>query len=124
MRVISLKRTCGACPSQWDGVVQLPDGATRKLYARFRWGDLSVHVYDEPDAEKSVAFGEYLFGEPVLEWQTSREAEERFRLIDEGKEQDAYAAFGGPDGYMSDDQLIVILRENGFDVLESLVVSA
>lgn len=32
--VTSLKKTCTACPSQWDGT--LDDG--RVLYARYRWG--------------------------------------------------------------------------------------
>ena len=36
--VTSLKKTCTACPSQWDGT--LDDG--RVLYARYRWGELSV----------------------------------------------------------------------------------
>lgn len=36
--VVSLTQTCSACPSQWEG--QLNDG--RWLYARYRWGHLSV----------------------------------------------------------------------------------
>lgn len=36
--VLTLKRTCLACPSQWEG--DLDDGGA--LYARFRHGHLSV----------------------------------------------------------------------------------
>jgi hypothetical protein len=36
--VLTLKKTCLACPSQWEGV--LDDG--RAVYARFRHGHLSV----------------------------------------------------------------------------------
>lgn len=36
--VTSLTKTCPACPSQWEGT--LDDG--RVLYARYRWGGLSV----------------------------------------------------------------------------------
>jgi hypothetical protein len=41
--VISLKKTCPACPSQWEG--KLDDG--RVVYARYRWGGLSVGVGEE-----------------------------------------------------------------------------
>lgn len=40
MRLKSLKQTCEACPSQWEG--KLSDG--RKVYIRYRWGTLTVHV--------------------------------------------------------------------------------
>jgi len=36
--VTSLKKTCIACPSQWEGT--LDDG--RVLYVRFRWGELTA----------------------------------------------------------------------------------
>lgn len=37
-RVISLKKTCAACPSQWDGLTD----DNRKVYYRYRWGWLTV----------------------------------------------------------------------------------
>lgn len=37
MRLVSLKMTCSACPSQWEGKTE--DG--QFLYARYRWGQLS-----------------------------------------------------------------------------------
>ena len=38
--VLTLKKTCLACPSQWEGTVD--DG--RAVYARFRHGHLSVGI--------------------------------------------------------------------------------
>lgn len=38
--VLSLKKTCSACPSQWEGA--LDDGGA--VYARFRHGHLSVGI--------------------------------------------------------------------------------
>jgi hypothetical protein len=39
-KVLTLKKTCLACPSQWEG--DLEDG--RAVYARFRHGHLSVGI--------------------------------------------------------------------------------
>jgi hypothetical protein len=36
--VTSLKKTCTACPAQWEGTLD----DDRALYARYRWGELSV----------------------------------------------------------------------------------
>jgi len=44
-RVQSLKKTCTACPSQWEGT--LGDG--RALYARYRWGELTVGLGENVD---------------------------------------------------------------------------
>ncbi len=41
--VVTLRKTCIACPSQWDGVLE--DG--RAIYARYRHGALSVGVGDD-----------------------------------------------------------------------------
>ena len=38
--ITEIKRTCWACPSQWEGKTK--DG--RAVYIRFRWGCLSVNV--------------------------------------------------------------------------------
>jgi hypothetical protein len=42
---VSIKRTCTACPSQWEG--RTDDG--RDVYVRFRWGGLSVGIGDGLD---------------------------------------------------------------------------
>lgn len=44
-KVTALKRTCLACPSQWEGTLE--DG--RAVYARYRHGELSVGVGDDID---------------------------------------------------------------------------
>jgi hypothetical protein len=44
-KVVALKKTCTACPAQWEG--RLEDGRT--LYARYRWGHLSVGIGDDID---------------------------------------------------------------------------
>ncbi len=38
MNLTNLKRTCDACPSQWDGTFE--DG--ERFYARYRWGSFTV----------------------------------------------------------------------------------
>lgn len=60
--VTSLKKTCTACPSQWEG--SLDDG--RVLYARYRWGELSVGLGERiEDAIDSSGSDEALFCEHV-----------------------------------------------------------
>lgn len=41
--VIELRRTCFACPSQWEGATE--DG--EHVYIRYRWGFLSAQVGNE-----------------------------------------------------------------------------
>jgi hypothetical protein len=48
--VITLKKTCAACPSQWEGKT----ADNRQIYYRFRWGGLTVTV-SEPNDEKEYA---------------------------------------------------------------------
>ncbi len=43
LKPVMLKRTCIACPSQWEGVLE--DGRT--IYVRYRHGELSVGVGDD-----------------------------------------------------------------------------
>jgi hypothetical protein len=50
-KVMALKKTSLACPSQWEGVLE--DG--RFVYARYRHGELSVGVGD--DIEEAVRNG-------------------------------------------------------------------
>lgn len=44
-RVVALKKTCTACPSQWEGALE--DG--RVIYVRYRWGELSVGTGNDID---------------------------------------------------------------------------
>jgi hypothetical protein len=44
-KLVTLKRTCIACPSQWEGTLE--DG--RAIYARYRHGELSVGVGSDID---------------------------------------------------------------------------
>lgn len=56
--VVSLKKTCSACPSQWEGVT----ADDREIYYRFRWGYLTVTVGKIGDHEKYAAVqGEEVF---------------------------------------------------------------
>jgi hypothetical protein len=50
-KVVALKKTCLACPSQWEGALE--DG--RVVYVRYRHGGLSVGVGD--DIEEAVRNG-------------------------------------------------------------------
>ncbi len=60
--VASLKRTCIACPSQWEGA--LDDG--RVLYARYRWGELTVGLGERiDDAVKGSRSEDSLFLEHI-----------------------------------------------------------
>jgi len=45
-RVVALKKTSPACPSQWEGSLE----DRRTVYARYRHGELSVGVGDDLDA--------------------------------------------------------------------------
>ena len=44
-KVTALKRTCLACPSQWEGTLE----GGRAVYARYRHGELSIGVGDDID---------------------------------------------------------------------------
>lgn len=44
-KVVTLRKTSVACPSQWEGTLE--DG--RAVYARYRYGWLSVGVGDDVD---------------------------------------------------------------------------
>lgn len=51
LKLVTLVQTCTACPSQWEGCLE--DG--RYIYARYRWGHLSVRAGPTPD---DAVFGE------------------------------------------------------------------
>lgn len=40
VKITSLRKTCSACPSQWEG--ETSDG--RAVYIRYRWGGLSLGI--------------------------------------------------------------------------------
>jgi hypothetical protein len=44
-KLVALKKTCIACPSQWEGTLE--DG--RAIYARYRYGELSIGVGNDVD---------------------------------------------------------------------------
>jgi hypothetical protein len=44
LKVVSLVKTCEACPSQWEA--HLEDG--RMLYIRYRWGNFNVYLSKSP----------------------------------------------------------------------------
>ena len=62
IEVKELKRTCIACPAQWEGI--LSDG--RIAYIRYRWGYLSVRVskIGTTDIMDAVS-GKEIFGEQL-----------------------------------------------------------
>lgn len=43
LKIIKLKRTCFACPEQWEGETENGD----KIYARERHGEMRVELNDE-----------------------------------------------------------------------------
>lgn len=61
MKVLTDKliQTCGACPSQWDGVTD----DDRAVYIRYRWGYLSVRASEPGDqGEWAGVEGEEILG--------------------------------------------------------------
>jgi len=74
MKLVKLVRTCWACPSQWDGI--LDDG--RWLYIRYRGGRFSVSVGEhEWDAVTGERLIEEYFGDPLAGYMTDAELIER-----------------------------------------------
>ncbi len=61
MKISSLKKSCYACPAQWEG--QLADG--RYVYIRYRWGWLGVGVGYTSDYEYGLdqAYAEQVGGD-------------------------------------------------------------
>jgi len=61
-KVLALRNTSLACPSQWEGVLE--DG--RAVYARYRWGELSVGVGESVDeAVRNGMSDQALYADPV-----------------------------------------------------------
>lgn len=49
LKVKNFEQTCYACPSQWDIFIHEDEYENQKeyIYARYRWGILSVTLYNE-----------------------------------------------------------------------------
>lgn len=84
MKVKNFTQTCGACPSQWEGMLE--DGRT--WYARYRWGVLSVSVSQEPTLSHDAAIS----GPEVINEEIG----------------------GDLDGVMSTEELKEVMIQNGF----------
>lgn len=56
-RIASIKQTCFACPSQWEG--QTSDG--RVVYVRYRWGGLSVSFGNS--LRDAISGNDYLYAD-------------------------------------------------------------
>jgi hypothetical protein len=64
LKVVSLKLTCNACPSQWEG--NLDDG--RMIYVRYRWGGLNIRLSYLPSTDiMDVLEGKSIFSETIGE---------------------------------------------------------
>ena len=75
----SLKQTCSACPSQWEG--HLEDG--RMFYIRFRWGGLAVSISDHPTSDVGEAVdGGYIFrGQTNDQWNGCMTTDEMKEIV-------------------------------------------
>jgi hypothetical protein len=61
-KVLALRKTSLACPSQWEGILE--DG--RAVYARYRWGELSVGVGEGVnEAVRNGVSDQALYADPV-----------------------------------------------------------
>jgi len=78
-KVITLRRTCYACPAQWEGTLDTGE----HIYVRFRWGRLAITA--APTHKRAVE---------------CRRADEEARVILEWSEGDTY------NGYMSNERLV------------------
>jgi len=60
--VVELKRTCFACPSQWEGKTD----DDRPVYVRFRWGCLAVEVGKPGQGiDDAILTGDRIFCEEI-----------------------------------------------------------
>jgi len=64
-KILDLKLTCSACPTQLEGFIQTPKGR-RPLYIRYRWGYLSIRVGDlNSDDIMTAVMGREVIGEQI-----------------------------------------------------------
>jgi len=61
MKVKTIIKTCGACPSQWEG--HLEDG--RMFYARYRWGALGISLSEYPTDDVFIAMDNNIYNEQL-----------------------------------------------------------
>ncbi len=62
MKLINLKCTCGACPTQYEG--KLENG--KMIYIRYRWGYISIRISkDETNDIHDAVWGEEIYGENI-----------------------------------------------------------
>ena len=59
VKVKKLTNTCGACPSQWEGITE----DNRQIYIRYRWGNLTIQLGKIGDMDEFAAVG----GEYILD---------------------------------------------------------
>ncbi len=74
--VTKVTKTCGACPAQWEG--QTDDG--RFVYARYRWGFLTIGIGDSPDSAVAHEGGTVFEWENPDHWDGYMEREELLHL--------------------------------------------
>lgn len=70
-----LKKTCEACPSQWEGV---EEESNRNVYVRYRWGELEVCLStpEHPDGVWGECVVEAHFDDPFDGVMKNKELEE------------------------------------------------
>lgn len=53
LKITKVAHTCWACPSQWEALTI----DNRQVYARFRWGHLSIRIGQPNDMSEFAAVG-------------------------------------------------------------------
>lgn len=61
MKVRKRRKTCSACPSQWEGRTD----NDRPVYVRYRWGHLSVRVGPPAGDMDSATMGYQVLGRQI-----------------------------------------------------------
>ncbi|GAJ20753.1 unnamed protein product [marine sediment metagenome] len=61
IKIIKLKRTCFACPAQWEGETS----DKRAVYIRYRWGHLSIRLSEVGGTVSDAVGGREIYGEEI-----------------------------------------------------------
>lgn len=61
IKLSELRRTCIACPSQWEGRTVNDE----PVYIRYRWGYLSVRIGEKGGDIESAVRGETIYGKQL-----------------------------------------------------------
>jgi hypothetical protein len=61
LRVVEIKKTCDACPAQWEG----RDAEGRPVYVRYRWGYLWVGAGEKGEDIGGAIDGREVFGKQL-----------------------------------------------------------